>query len=137
MRALTLIAILSVLPGCWARDPTTQTNSTTTTNAAGVKSMELTAPWKDMNLSSIEGGVVVASLPNRLLVRFPATPADVFGGLYENLKGELVAAGWSFTEERRFDSDIKGVFSTSDGKRATLIVDVSEGRPEASFAILD
>ena len=136
MRVLSLIAIMTVLPGCWSSSPTTQGSGTTTTNAAGVKSMQLTAPWKDMNLS-IDGGVVVSSRETRLSVRFPATPPDVFGGLYEVLKGELVAAGWSFTEEYRFERDITGAFKTPDGKDALLTVDIDEGRPEASFAVIE
>ena len=98
--------------------------------------MELTAPWKDMNLS-IEGGVVVASLPETLLVRFPATPPDVFGGLYEVLKGELVAAGWSLTEESRSERAITGAFKTPDGKEALLDVHIDEGRPKVSIALID
>ena len=98
--------------------------------------MELTAPWKDMKLS-IEGGVVVSSRETRLRVRFPATPPDVFGGLYEVLKRELVAAGWSLTEESRAEDYVEGIFKTADGKDATLLVDASEGRPMASIAVVD
>ena len=136
MRVLSLIAIMTVLPGCWSSSPTSQGGAGTTTNAAGVKSMELTAPWKDMNLS-IDGGVVESSRETRLSVRFPATPPDVFGGLYEVLKGELVAAGCTFTEENRRERDIRGVFRTPDGKKAVLTVYIDEGRPRARIAVIE
>ena len=141
MRALSLIAICSVLQACWSgsssSDATAQADATVTTNAAGVKSMELTAPWKDMNLSSIEGGVVVDSRKDSVLVRFPATPADARGGLFEVLKGEIVAAGWALREEVRDEDDLEGAFRTPSGAEASLLVNLHGGRPQARLSVLD
>ena len=96
--------------------------------------MELTAPWKDMKLS-IEGGVVVNSREDSLLVRFPATPADALVGLHETLSTELEAAGWTKTERFAEPGEIEAVYTLTDGREGGLFVNLYDGRPQASFKL--
>ena len=134
MRMLSMIAMMTVLTGCWSNGSTSQGTARTTTNAAGVKSMELTAPWKDMNLS-IEGGGVVSSTSDNLTVRFPATPADAAGGLFHTVKGELVAAGWSLEGEEHLGGAHDGLLTTAEGNEAVLGVTLNNDRPVLTIDI--
>jgi hypothetical protein len=129
------MAIATALTACPSRSSSNGGSTVSTQPGANAaRSRPLTAPWKDMKLS-IDGGVVVVSDEDTLLVRFPATPPDVTMGLAEVLKGELVDSGWVVVEEIRDPNDYEGVFKTPNGKDAGLRVNLFEGRPKARFTI--
>jgi hypothetical protein len=98
---------------------------------------ELTAPWKDMKLS-IEGGVVVVSKPNSLLVRFPATPPDLLHGLAAAVQDDLVSQGWKVRDEAVWtDRYVSVHFDSADGRTGLLDVLLEGGRPSLSLAFVE
>lgn len=134
-RVLIPTALLVALLGCAGgsnADPGQQPT------IAGAKSMELTEPWKSMNLP-IEGAVVEYSRSDGLLARYPSIPVDATVATYAAVKEALLAAGWAPDFEQKLSTvppTMTSIWKHPDGRQISVDLQVQDERPALNIALL-
>jgi len=99
----------------------------------GVASVELTEPWKSMNLP-IEGAIVEASTESGLLVRFPSVAEADAGPTLAALEQALVDGGWAVDRASAGPPEWRSVLSR-DEQVVSMRVFNEGGRPSASLTL--
>ena len=92
--------------------------------------MELTEPWKSMNLP-IDGALIERSSSSTLGVRFVTIKAEDAALPYAALKQSLMDAGWSVKYERSGPPRWKTTFNAAGFASVSLSVYPENGRPYA------
>ncbi len=118
----TAALMLALLTGC------TSTSAPPTTNQPQVKSVELTEPWKSMNLP-IDGAIIELSDDDSLGLRFVTIQSEDAALPYAALKDVFVKRGWVVKYERTGPPDWKARFEAPGYVSASLSIDVESGRP--------
>ncbi|TVQ92955.1 MAG: hypothetical protein EA397_05560 [Deltaproteobacteria bacterium] len=131
------LAVLSLALLSTACPSRTDSNTPRTAELQGLTTMKQpTKPWSDLNLS-VGSGVVLHSDDRGLLVRFPATPPDVWRGLHATLAEELEGHGWKEVERYEVPDRLTSIHRLPDGRRCYLDVGLREGMPQAKFSLLE
>jgi len=99
-------------------------------NQPEVKSVELTEPWKSMNLP-IDGALIERSSDSRLGVRFPTIKPQDAALPYAVLKEAFLKQGWVLKYEDTGPPAWDAYFDASGYSGPTLSVTVENGRPFA------
>jgi len=99
-------------------------------NQPQVKSVELTEPWKSMNLP-IEGAVIELSDDDSLGLRFVTIKSEDAALPYAALKQSLMDAGWRVKYERSGPPRWKTTFNAAGFASVSLSVYPENGRPYA------
>ena len=112
-------ALALTIVGCTGSKPSA---NSTIDPITGVKSMELTSPWKGMDLP-IDGAIVEFSGDRKLRVRHPTLGFDMVEPTYSVLRERLVANGWSPAMEK-----VRGAGSSDVKATGYFDLDNAQGR---------
>ena len=104
------------------------TSSAFLANQPQVKSVELTEPWKSMNLP-IDGALIERSSNSTLGVRFVTIKAEDAALPYAALKEALVKQGWVLKNEYTGPPAWDAYFEAPGYRGPTLSVTVENDRP--------
>lgn len=130
MQFLVMLVALAACTGSEGGSPP----GVVTDPLTGARSMELTEPWKSMNLP-IDGAVVDASTEHSVLLRFPAIAEADASTTYAALRQSLLDAGWQVEADDAFPTSRQAAMRTPAGNPALLSVFVESGRPAAQITI--
>lgn len=96
--------------------------------------MELTEPWKSMNLP-IDGAIVEASTFDSLLVHFPTVTAADLKPTHAALRQGLIEAGWIIDEDGEYATGPWSYVTAPDGRRGKLTSRLESGRPTSRIGL--
>ena len=90
--------------------------------------MDITEPWKSMNLP-LDGSVVELSNDVSLKLSYPTHTQDSASGIVAVMSDGLTAAGFTPGDDKNAPSARKIVFTHSDGATVSLTLDKRAERP--------